>query len=199
MHVGRTRSHNSYLLWRTLRGYRVQRPEHPFLFSINRHHPRPIYRWVAISKDNNSWVRRHGDGTYPLKTYLIYRRYGMRVDPRHYASIFGDYTHGPNQVRNPILGGDIHELLVMSLVHPPTLQPPGSLHFTPLPPPHAPSPLHNGSPRGHETERGFSSTLRKIRALTNIRGNEFADLSAKLAVADFNTLPPEQSLRMEVG
>ena len=39
-------------------------------------------------------------------------------------------------------------------------------------------------------ENGFSTTLRKIRAHTNIRGNDLADAAAKLAVTDFDTLPP---------
>jgi ribonuclease HI len=45
-------------------------------------------------------------------------------------------------------------------------------------------------------EKGFSTTLRKIRAHTHIRGNDLADATAKLAVTDFDTLPLDQTLRV---
>jgi ribonuclease HI len=48
-------------------------------------------------------------------------------------------------------------------------------------------------------ERGYSTTLRKIRAHTHIRGNNLADAAAKLAVTDYDTLPHEQTLRVEIG
>ncbi len=48
-------------------------------------------------------------------------------------------------------------------------------------------------------ENGYSTTLGKIRAHTNIRGNDNVDAAAKLAVTNFYTLPPDQTLRVEVG
>ena len=48
-------------------------------------------------------------------------------------------------------------------------------------------------------KKGFFKTLRKIRAHTNIRGNDLADASAKLAVTNFDTLPHDQTLRVEIG
>ena len=47
--------------------------------------------------------------------------------------------------------------------------------------------------------KGYSTVLRKIRAHTHIRGNDLADTAAKLAVTDFDTLPGENTLRVEVG
>ena len=48
-------------------------------------------------------------------------------------------------------------------------------------------------------EKGFSTTLRKIRAHTNIRGNDLADATTKLAVTDYDTLPPDQTQRVDIG
>ena len=47
--------------------------------------------------------------------------------------------------------------------------------------------------------KGYSTVLRKIRAHTHIRGNDLADTAAKLAVTDFDTLPGENTLGVEVG
>jgi len=46
---------------------------------------------------------------------------------------------------------------------------------------------------------GLSTTLHKIRAHTNIRGNDLADAAAKLAVTHYDTLPPTQTRRVETG
>ena len=48
-------------------------------------------------------------------------------------------------------------------------------------------------------EKGYSTTIRKIRAHTHVRGNDLADAAAKLAVTDFDTLPNEQTLRVDIG
>jgi len=48
-------------------------------------------------------------------------------------------------------------------------------------------------------EEGRYTTLRKIKAHTHIPGNDLLDAAAKLAVTDFDTLPPEQTIRVEVG
>jgi ribonuclease HI len=48
-------------------------------------------------------------------------------------------------------------------------------------------------------EKGFYTTIRKIRAHSHIRGNDLADTAAKLAVTDFDTLPTEQTLRVDTG
>ncbi len=48
-------------------------------------------------------------------------------------------------------------------------------------------------------ERGLSTTLRKIRGRTHIRGNDLADTAAKLAVREFDKLPPHQTLQVELG
>jgi hypothetical protein len=45
----------------------------------------------------------------------------------------------------------------------------------------------------------FRTTLHKTRAHTNIRGNDFADVVVKLAVTDFDTLPPTQNNRVDTG
>ena len=46
-----------------------------------------------------------------------------------------------------------------------------------------------------ETKRlaRFHTALHKLRAHTNIRGNDLADAGAKLAVQNFDTLPPAQT------
>ena len=46
---------------------------------------------------------------------------------------------------------------------------------------------------------GLSTTLYKIRAIANIRGNDFAAAAAKLAVAHYDTLPLPQTRRVEIG
>ncbi len=48
-------------------------------------------------------------------------------------------------------------------------------------------------------ENGYSTVQRKIRAHTHIRGNDLADAAAKLAVTDYDTLPGENTLRVDVG
>ena len=51
-----------------------------------------------------------------------------------------------------------------------------------------------------ETHREkYSTYLRKIRAHTHIQGNDLADATAKLDVKDYDTLPQEQTLRVEIG
>jgi ribonuclease HI len=46
---------------------------------------------------------------------------------------------------------------------------------------------------------GHITTLHKIREHTNIRGNDLADAAAKLAVRSFDTLPPNQTPRVDIG
>ena len=46
---------------------------------------------------------------------------------------------------------------------------------------------------------GFRTSLHKIRGRTRIRGNDLADAAAKLAVQSFYTLPPAQTIRVDVG
>jgi len=48
-------------------------------------------------------------------------------------------------------------------------------------------------------ERGFSTTLRKVRGHTHIRGNDLVDAVTNLAVRDFDNLPPTRTLRIEVS
>jgi len=52
-----------------------------------------------------------------------------------------------------------------------------------------------------ETKRlaRFHTTLHKIRAHTNIRGNDLVDTAAKLAVRNFDTLPSAQTIRVDIG
>ena len=52
-----------------------------------------------------------------------------------------------------------------------------------------------------ETRRiaGHSTTLHKIRAHTNIRGNDLADAAAKMAVRSFDTLPAHATIRVDIG
>jgi len=47
-------------------------------------------------------------------------------------------------------------------------------------------------------EKGYSTSLRKIRAHTHIRGNDLADAAAKLPVTDYDTLLGDQTTRIEV-
>jgi ribonuclease HI len=47
--------------------------------------------------------------------------------------------------------------------------------------------------------RGFSTTLHKIRAHTNIRGNDLADAAAKMAITQYDSLPESQKLRVTVA
>ena len=46
---------------------------------------------------------------------------------------------------------------------------------------------------------GLRTTLHKITAHTNIRGSDLADAAAKLAVTQLDTLPPPQTLRVDIG
>ena len=48
-------------------------------------------------------------------------------------------------------------------------------------------------------EKGYSTSLRKIRAHTQVRGNDLADTAAKLVVTDYDKLPPDQTLRVDIG
>jgi len=48
-------------------------------------------------------------------------------------------------------------------------------------------------------EKGYSTSLRKIRARTHIRGNDLADAATKLAVTDYDTLLREHTIRVEIG
>ena len=46
---------------------------------------------------------------------------------------------------------------------------------------------------------GLRITLHKLRGHTNIRGNDLADAAAKLAATHFDTLPPSQTKRVDIG
>jgi len=46
---------------------------------------------------------------------------------------------------------------------------------------------------------GFRTTLHKVRAHTNIRGNDLADAAAKLAVTQYDSLPESQKLTIDIG
>ena len=46
---------------------------------------------------------------------------------------------------------------------------------------------------------GLRTTLQKLRGHTNIRGNDLADTAAKLAVTHYDTLPPAQTRRVDLG
>jgi len=48
-------------------------------------------------------------------------------------------------------------------------------------------------------EKGYSTALRKITAHTHIRGNDLADAASKLAVTNFDSLPDEQTARVDIG
>ncbi len=48
-------------------------------------------------------------------------------------------------------------------------------------------------------EKGYSTSLRKIRVHTHIRGNDLADAAAKLAVTYFDTLSDDQTARVDIG
>ena len=52
-----------------------------------------------------------------------------------------------------------------------------------------------------ETRRlvGLRITLHTIRAHINIRGNDLVDAAASLAVTHYDTLPPPQTRRAEIG
>jgi hypothetical protein len=41
--------------------------------------------------------------------------------------------------------------------------------------------------------------MKKIKRHTHIRGNDLADAAAKIAVRSFDTLPPAQTTRVDVG
>ncbi len=47
--------------------------------------------------------------------------------------------------------------------------------------------------------KGFSTTLHKLRAHTNIRGNDLTDAAAKLTVTRYDSLPESQKLKVCVG
>ena len=48
-------------------------------------------------------------------------------------------------------------------------------------------------------KRGFSTTLHKIGAHTCIRGIDLANAAAKLAVAQYDSLPESQRLKVDIG
>jgi hypothetical protein len=48
-------------------------------------------------------------------------------------------------------------------------------------------------------KKEYSTSLRRIRAHTHIRGNDLADTVAKLTVTDFGTLYGEQKKRVDIG
>jgi len=48
-------------------------------------------------------------------------------------------------------------------------------------------------------ENVFFATLREIKTHTYIRGDDLTDAAAKLAVTDFDILPPENIIRMGFG
>ena len=52
-----------------------------------------------------------------------------------------------------------------------------------------------------ETRRwaGYRTTLHKIMAHTNIRGNDLADAASKMAVRSFDTIPPNKKTRVDIG
>jgi hypothetical protein len=52
---------------------------------------------------------------------------------------------------------------------------------------------------GERRRQKFSSTLHKIRAYTNIRGNDLAGAAAKMAVTQYDFLPESQKLRVTIG
>jgi hypothetical protein len=55
---------------------------------------------------------------------------------------------------------------------------------------------HNSSnPDG----KSHSTCLRKIRAHTNIYGNDLADAATKLAVTNYDSIPQAQTMRMKIG
>ncbi len=47
--------------------------------------------------------------------------------------------------------------------------------------------------------QGFGTTLHKIWGHTNIRGTDLADAAAELAVAQYDSLPESQKLKVDVG
>ena len=47
--------------------------------------------------------------------------------------------------------------------------------------------------------RGFRTTLHKIRAHTNIRGNDPADAAAKMKITQYDSLPESQKLKVVIG
>ena len=47
-------------------------------------------------------------------------------------------------------------------------------------------------------KRGFSITLHKIRAHTNIRGNDLVDAAAILAIAQYDSIPELQSIKVDI-
>ena len=47
--------------------------------------------------------------------------------------------------------------------------------------------------------KGLSTTLKKVRAHTNVMGNELADETAKRAVRQFDDLPEETKIKVSLG
>ena len=55
------------------------------------------------------------------------------------------------------------------------------------------------TPMEERSRLGLRNTLHKLRGHTNIRGNDLADATTKLAVTHYDTLPPSQTLRVDIG
>jgi len=53
--------------------------------------------------------------------------------------------------------------------------------------------------REDRRRRGFRTTLHKIRAHSNIRGNDLAYVAAKMAITQYESLPESQKLKVDVG
>ena len=47
-------------------------------------------------------------------------------------------------------------------------------------------------------KRGFRTIIHKIRAHTNIRGNDLADAAAKMTVTQYDSLPESQKMKVAV-
>jgi hypothetical protein len=141
--------------------------------------------------------RGHGR-SHPLTYHNLHRCNGERGNPHYHADRTRCYTHSSRQNCLPPLGWHLYGLPVQPPSHPPPpLQP---WAFSPPRYHHSTLILRSISDllRSRQTQ-GFTAALYKLRAHTSIKGNNVADEAAKLAVTFFETLPPGQILRVDVG
>ena len=95
------------------------------------------------------------------------------------------------------MAGRLHKLPFQLTCNTPLILQTGRSNRASLPP-HVPPPTHLKPPRV-SPKKGYSTSLRNIRAHTHIRGKNLADAAAKLSVTDCDTLPSEQTMRVEIG
>ena len=117
-----------------------------------------------------------------------------------FRSPSGGHIHGPRQIRYTRIGGIFTDSLssphaIRQRYRNPETGGPHNYHHHLLILSRITDLLEERS------RQGFRTTLHKIRAHTNIRGNDLADAAAKMAATQYDSasLPESQKLKVDVG